>query len=181
MRSKKILSAAAFVFAFLFSTVLASLFIADQPTQSYSFPARTSCFTFKNNSSVAVKIVRLIDQDKRNGRESERVAFETSGEKVTPFGGSRFALYAAAVERYVDDSSDMTANDLPTDFQAAWREHMKAWRDYSDFLNRLEKPAAREKWSSEEFEQTDDFHSREISRTWYEVLRIGRAHGADVY
>lgn len=177
MRSKKILSAAAFAFAFLFSTALASLFIADTPNAYFNY--HSSC-QMRNNPAVAVEIAGLIDQDKRNGRASERVAFETSGEKVTPFSGSRFPLYAAAVEQYVDDSSAMSATDLPTDFQTAWREHMQAWRDYSDFLNHLKKSGALEDWSSEEFDEAEDSHSREISRTWKKVIRLGRSYGADV-
>jgi hypothetical protein len=58
---------------------------------------------------------------------------------------------------------------------------MKAWRDYSDFLKRMKNSSIRNAWTDEELENTDDFHSREITRTWQAVLRTGRNHGADVY
>lgn len=185
MRSKNILSIAAFAAAFALSAAFASLFITETravttefvPTYGYK---STSCFKHKNNSA-ADKISALISEDKRNGRESERAAYLYGADIFSSSDSSAISGYAGAVEKYVDDSSSLNAGNLPEEFQNDWREHMKAWRDYSDFLNRMKKSSNRTALSGEELEAIDAFHSREISRTWQAVLQNGRSYGADIY
>lgn len=185
MRSKNILSVAAFVLAFGLSAAFASLFIPETRTESYAIRVNdskpTSCFSHRRNSAVANKIADFINADKRNGRQSERAAYEYGRDIFTKTDGSAIAGYAVAVEGYVDDSSSMETEVLPSDLQNEWQEHMKAWRDYSNFLNRMKKSSNRAGWSVEELENTDDFHSREISRTWRNVIQTGRSYGANVY
>ena len=188
MRSKEVLSIAAFVTAFVFSAALAMLFIPETRYEIVSVPVvyetqtekRTSCFKYKNNAKTADKISALLRQDERNGLESSRHAFEMSEDGISPLENSTFSAYADSVEQYIDASGSIRADDLPNDFQTAWREHMKAWRDYSEFLNRVDKPSVRKNWSRAEYRDTDAFYNREISRTWYEVLRIGKIYGADI-
>lgn len=186
MRSKNIISIAAFVAAFGFSAAFANLFITQTPTVTTEiFPVyesrSTSCFLRQRQSAVAEKIASFVNEDKRNGRTSDRAAYKYGEDIFTSSDSAAVSGYAAAVEEYVNDSSSMTANDLPSDFQTDWREHMKAWRDYSDFLNRMKKSSNRNALRVDELEAIDDFHSREISRTWNEVLRNGRTYGANVY
>ncbi len=184
MRSKTILSTAAFIVAFAASAAFASLFVTKTQTVSDYVPVSgyksTNCFKYKNNSATADKITALIRQDHINGRES--------GKTVHPFNvdilwsnDSLYFSYAEVVERYVDLSSNMKAADLPSDFQTEWREHMKAWRDYSEFLNRMKKSSNRAALSGKELKEIDAFHDREITRTWNEVLQTGTNYGADVY
>jgi len=184
MRSKNILSTAAFIVAFVFSTAFASLFIAKSVAEpefiSVNTHQSTSCFKKRGNSATAVKISLLVSEDKRNGRESNRRVYEMGGDVISPFAGSTFSAYADSVEQYVDASSSIEAGDLPGDFQTAWREHMKAWRDHSTFLSKMKNASNRKGWSQAEFEDTENFHNREISRTWYEVIYLGRTYGADV-
>ncbi|MCY7348545.1 MAG: hypothetical protein LH614_20340 [Pyrinomonadaceae bacterium] len=185
MRSKNILSIAAFVAAFALSAAFASLFITKTravttefvPTYGYK---STSCFKYKN-IAAADKIAALISEDKRNGRESDRAVYLYGEDIFSSSDSSAISGYAGAVEKYVDDSSTMNAGNLPEDFQNNWREHMKAWRDYSDFLNRMKKSSNRMALSLEELEEIDAFHSREISRTWQAVLQNGRSYGAEVH
>ena len=93
----------------------------------------------------------------------------------------RFPDYAGAVEKYVDDSSSMNTSSLPQDFRIEWREHMKAWRDYSDFLNRMKKSSNRDGLSAEEINAVDAAHSREITSTWQDVIRVSANYGANIY
>ncbi len=185
MRSKTILSAVAFIIAFAFSAAFASLFITKTQTASDYFPVSghksTSCFKDRSKSVIADKISALIREDRNNGRERSRETYRVGEDVRPPFNSSGFSVYAEAVEQYVDASSSMRTNDFPSDFQVEWREHMKAWRDYSDFLNRMKKSSNRNALSEEELENTDDFHSREITRTWHLVLQSGRSYGANVY
>jgi predicted N-acyltransferase len=83
--------------------------------------------------------------------------------------------------QYADKSGSMEADGLPQDFQIAWREHMKAWRDYADFLNEMKNSSARKMLSEEKLDALETKHSAEITNTWQEVLRIGRNYGAEVY
>lgn len=185
MRSKTILSVAAFIVAFAASTAFANLFITrtaksqNEPIVSYN---STSCFTkYRNNSATADKIAALIRQDKTNGRESGRGLYREGEDERPPFSSSSFPGYAEAVERYVDASSVMKVSDLPGNFEIEWREHMKAWREYSKFLNKMKDTPKPRGWTDEELEEIDDFHSREIERTWQTVLHTGATHGANVY
>jgi len=185
MRSKTILSAAAFTLAFALSAAFASLFITKTQTASDYFQVNghksTSCFKDHSKSVTADKISALIREDRNNGRERDRKTYRGAEDVHPLFTSSGFSVYAEAVEQYVDESSSMRTNDLPSDFQVEWREHMKAWRDYSDFLNRMKKSSNRNAFSEEELENTDDFHSREITRTWHLVLQSGRSYSANVY
>lgn len=185
MRSKNILSIVAFIAAFGLSAAFAGLFITKTQTESVvvsgSDYKSTSCFTkYKNNSATPDKISALISQDKRNRSESNQELY--SGEDIfSSSDSSAISSYADAVEQYVDESSSIKASDLPNDFQIEWREHMKAWRDYSEFLNRMKKSSNRMALSGEELEEIEAFHSREISRTWNKVLQTGLIYGADVH
>lgn len=189
MRSKTIFSIVAFIAAFGFSTVLASLFLpipqplpVDYSVSSYELSSRpTSCWKSRRSSATADRIADFIAADHRNGADSERAEYYYGRNYSQKAPGSAFVGYARAVEQYVDDSSSMNAENMPSDFQDAWREHMKAWRDFSNFLNRVKNSNNRANLSSDDAEAIDDFHSREITRTWQEVLRIGRSYGANVY
>jgi hypothetical protein len=150
MRIKTIISTAAFVIAFIFSTAFANLFV-----------------------TTADKISAFIIQDENNGRYVS--------EKTYVLGRNRNASisdYAEIIEEYVDDANDMDANDLPADFQLAWSEHTKAWREYSYFLNKTARPLYNDDLSPKELQKLDDFHNRKISKTWDEVLRVGSRYGA---
>ena len=187
MRSKTILSAAAFVLAFAASAAFASLFITKTQSVTADYVSvvteykPTSCYKNRNKSATADKIAALIREDHNNGRKRSKKNY-ASGESVRPpFTSSVFSDYAEAVEQYVDDSSSMKVSDLPADFQTEWREHMKAWRDYSNFLNKMKGSSNRKNWSDEEFEEVADSLNSEISSTWHEVLQSGRSYGANIY
>lgn len=186
MRSKNILSIVAFIAAFGLSAAFASLFVTKTQTAVPEYvPVNgynsTSCFKYKNNSTTANKISALIRQDKRNERDSDREFYENGADIFSSSNSSAFSGYADAVKQYVDQSSRMKASDLPSDFQADWHAHMKAWRDYSNFLNRMKKSSNRAAVSREEIKEIETFHNREIERTWDKVLQTGVMHGANVY
>lgn len=185
MRSKQIISVVAFIAAFGLSSAFASLFITKTAAVSDNVTVinhkSTSCFKYKNKSATADKISALIRQDKANGRESDRAYYRYGADIFSSPESSSISGYANAVEEYVDNSSSMSTVDMPSDFQSEWREHMKAWREYSEFLIRMKKSSNRDALSIEEIEEIDAFHSREISRTWEDVLHTGNIYGADVY
>lgn len=180
MRSKPIISTIAFITAFAASAAVAGLFSSpDQAEIAYvSIPEykSTSCFKYKNGSITAEKISVLIRKDNDNGRLMEKDLKNFDGESST--ADPSFARYAEAVERYVDASSNLETNDLPGDFQALWRDHIKAWRDYSEFLK---KSSDRKVLIDEEFKIADRNFNREIKLTFRKVQRSGAGYGAKVY
>jgi hypothetical protein len=180
MRSKTILSIAAFIVAFVLSTAFASLFIVKSEYLPLEYNTKkTSCFKNRVNSNYAAgKIETIIKQDISNGRQRREVTslYQTDEEQLSNNNFS-FADYAENVEQYVDASSSMDDGELPREFQSAWRKHMKAWRDYSDFLQKTNKNGS----NIEHFDRAETRYSAEINFTWYEVLRIGRSYGAEVY
>lgn len=172
MRSKNILSIVAFVAAFGLSVAFASLFISQNTYSSAYLRAG-------QNTAAAEAITALILQDYANGYTRDEKIYDLRVSNPSDVNSVAFADYAEAMEGYADDSGSIDANDLPQDFQAAWREHMKAWREYSDFLNQSADISGRTSCSLRKFKTNDNLHNREINRTWYEVLRIGRSYGAD--
>lgn len=185
MRSKTILSVAAFVLAFAASAAFASLFITQTQTEPEFALVNnykpTSCYKNRNSSATADKIAALIREDRSNGLERSRKNYN-AGNTIRPsYESADFIHFAEVVEHYVDESSSMNVSDLPNDFQFEWREHMKAWRDYSKFLNKMEDSSNRDNWSDDELDEIADSHNREISSTWQAVLQTGRSYGANVY
>ena len=184
MRSKTILSTVAFFIAFAASAAFANLFVTKPQTVfEYVWVSNhrsTSCFTHRNNSTVASKISALIQEDKNNGLKRGK-PYRVGVDARPPFSNSDFLNYAEAVEEYVNESSSMKSSDLPNDFQSAWREHMQMWRDYSEFLNKMKTVSNPRGWIGEKPAETDYFHTSEISRTWQIVLQTGANYGADVY
>jgi hypothetical protein len=169
MRSKNILS----IVAFGLSAAFASLFISpNNYGASYSRAGQ--------NTAAAEAITALITQDYANGYTRDEKIYDLRVSNPSDVNSVAFADFAEAMQGYADDSGSMDANDLPSDFQAAWREHMKAWREYSNFLNQSADISGRTACSLRKFKTNDKLHNREINRTWYEVLRIGRSYGADV-
>ncbi len=161
MKAKNILSIAAFFTAFAVSAALASLFL---PANTTNYRA-TSCFT--NHSKSADAISELIRQDVSNGNQRDRKIYRDK-ENIP-----------LVIEDYVNASNSLNASELPRDFQIAWRKHMKAWHDYSNFLNNIES-SRYEDSGVESFAGLEAGYMVEIDETWYEVLRVARNHGSHV-
>lgn len=186
MRSKTILSIAAFIVAFAFSTAFAGLFIAKSAYQSVlDAPANynrqpNSCFT-KRGRYTADKIEVFISQDISNGDERDRQLFNIDRDFRPAFMSSSLPEYADTITEYVDASSRLDETVMPHEFQVAWHAHMKAWRDYADYLETLKSSSARARLSDKDAYEAANRFGSDIDNTWYEVLRVGRSYGAEVY
>ncbi|MDQ3801784.1 MAG: hypothetical protein M3384_20355 [Acidobacteriota bacterium] len=181
MRSKAVLSIIAFLLAFGIS-------LAVTPRQSRTSVApyvKKGCAT----SETARRITNLLKQDIENGRtRTRRINGFTGGEAdYSPQLGRQayFANYTNATNEYADASASIGDWDLPGDFKAAWRAHMQAWRERADFLKQVREDSLKHRSSSsgdgyafprDEYSR----QSREISATWYEVLRIARTYNAEI-
>lgn len=187
MRSKNILSTVAFVTAFVVSAAAASLFTtkpAYSPTYTLTNSTNynyTPYCKYKRKNATAAAISTLIANDHANGPVLSSGLYDLDESFPPSYGSVAFADYAENVEKYADASSGMTIDNLPSDFKAAWREHMKAWRDYSKFLNKSANISRRNAISEDEFKEAENRYNAEISRTYEEVLEIGAGYGADVY
>lgn len=194
MKFKSILSVAAFSAAFILSAALCSMFkvetknraaepvIIASPISDY---APTSCFGHRNhrsaNISVASTIDALLKQDDANGRKhsAKTESMNLAEKPLFTADETSFSEYAAATAVYVEESGAMKDDGLPTEFQAAWRAHMKAWRDYADFLEALKTPEMRDAMDEDSFAQIDEQYSADIKQTYIEVLRVAAVEGAD--
>lgn len=172
MRSKDIVSIIAFITAFAFSAAFASLFIDESRTASLStYELRDySSSTCRTSDKTCTDILALIVQDIRNG-DQRRTRFDYSPNDEANVSVRR----ALSVADYADASGSMKDGHLPADFRTAWREHMKAWSDYSEFLNEV----SQRKIDEGEFEQKEERYIYDINRTWAKVLKIGRSYGAN--
>ena len=153
---KFITAIVAFSITFVFSAFLTDLLGANNRLQ----------FQAAGTTRTGQEIASLLKQDIANGEESAR---------VYQSGASLFE-YAEAVGNYVDASESIEDVNLPPDFRFAWQAHMNAWRNHADFLKS-------NSFSNEGFYERD-FHliyknqSNEITRTWWNVLEIGKKYGA---
>jgi hypothetical protein len=171
MRSKDIISIIAFITAFAFSAAFASLFIDKSQTASFTNykPRVERSSGCRMSDKTCTDILALIIQDIRNG-EQRNASYGYSLGKTGNVSVNR----AQSVAAYVEASSSMQDEHLPADFRTAWREHMKAWREYSLFLDDV----SRRKIDEVEFEQKQARNIYDIDRTWAAVLKIGRSYGA---
>ena len=187
MRSKTILSIAAFIVAFVLSTAFASLFISkSEPfssvlvTPDYN-SKKTSCFKNRGNKYAVNKIETIVSQDVSNGGERDR-KIHRIGEGYRPsYLSPSFPEYVEAISEYVESSESLSHENTPRDFQTAWLKHMNAWRDYSNFLDKMKSSSARAHFNEHEIYELEASYSADINNTWYEVLRVGNSYGADVY
>jgi hypothetical protein len=182
MRSKSILSIAAFIIAFTFSTAFAGLFIAEStyqtaltvpPVVSYEQRKPTSCFT-KRSRYVADKITVFISQDDSNGRDHQQINARIEREGKPVLKSQIFSEYQTSVAEYVEASENMDETAMPQEFQDAWRAHLQAWRDYDTFLDSLKNSQARAEFTDSEARQAEAPFNAEIAATYEEVLRAGR-------
>jgi hypothetical protein len=165
MRSKAVFSIIAFLAAFGIS-------VAVTPRASKSNVApyvKRSCA----QTESARKITNLLSQDIENGRLRD--------EQIDSFGRddiSRRAYlvnFEIAIDQYADASASIDDSDLPRDFKMAWREHMRAWEKHSDFLETI---SSSPKVPDGNFSRVYSEQTKEISETWFEVLRIARKYDA---
>ena len=172
MRSKHILSIFAFITAFVLSSAFAWLFIDKSQTASSFVTFETRNVRCQQDTETQRAIEKLLQQDISNGRER---LWRTS-DADHPSAKTPFERYAEAVEHYADDSGSMRYSHLPRDFQIRWNEHMRAWRDYSNYLNRSKNSSS----PDGDFYQDRNEYLVDINTTWYSVLRVGRKYCAEV-
>jgi hypothetical protein len=173
MKTKIITALIAFITTFGFSIAVTGLFIKQHKP--------TSCFTtLRTNNGTQQKIFQLLQRDIRNGRERFG---KLSGTYSSLLSDSNITVYSKAVNEYAEKSANLDDTELPLEFQLAWREHMKAWREHAGFIEGCSRLSEKL-----EFDFTDDKivnthlrQEREISRTWYEVLRIAEEYNAVPY
>lgn len=172
MRSKHIAALITFFAAFAFSAFVASLFAAPKfydvpPVKTYEYKNYNH-----NRCGKGYKIKEFLLQDKQNGDDRRRYEYSDEGTI------SRLSLAEEAdrIRDYADESGSMDASEFPRDFRAAWREHMRAWSDYADFME----TAKTKRMTADDLSERENPYIKDINSTWYEVLEIGRSYGADL-
>lgn len=170
MRSKHIIAIAAFFTCFAVSSFLVGLFFPKDTTELYEIVNVRP----QTDDAVSERILVLLRQDSENGdkRDGEIFDYWVENEEFLSLAAKTriFSKYAANSET-IDDSG------LPRDFQIAWRKHMDAWDDYSNFLQKAENAGV----SVESFNRVEPLYDHDIDSTWDEVLRVGRSYGAEFY
>ena len=175
MKSTKLFTAViVFIGTFALSTGLVWLFVGLPTVQTF---AVNNC---SGDTTYAADIESLLSVDDGNGSERSGKMYSASEDATPLLASDSFPDYAEAVADYADDSSSLDTDNLPRDFQSAWKKHMKAWRDYSNFLNKLKNNSARKKVSTKDFHQMETEFNHDINQTWYQVLSLGDKYGADV-
>lgn len=171
MRSKDIISIIAFTSAFAVSAAFASLFIDKSQYTNYNIYAVRTSPNCQSKNPTCTEMLSLLVRDNINGVErSNRYDYSLGGEQ-----GNVSPKYAETTAQYVEESSNMNDADLPSEFRAEWREHMQAWRDYSEFLNEV----SQNKIENEEFKKRDARYGYEIDKTYADVLKLAKKYGVN--
>jgi len=174
-KTRYIVGIIAFIGTFAVSVGLVWLIFGFPTKPNYNY-TRHKC-----NDRNADAIFSHISRDKRNGEIRDQRSFRTNNWERNGEIGYSIENHADSVANYVDEAYRMDVTDLPQDFQIAWQIHIAAWRDYSNYLNELKNSPETEKSDHRDFIFSENRYNNEINRSWYEVLRKGRIHGADVW
>jgi hypothetical protein len=156
MRNKHIAALITFFVTFAFSSAFASLLIGE---------------------TAGGKITSIIIRDINNGEERNESRYRLNYlESDKSSLCSYVARSAEYVTMYANKSGSMDASDLPIEFQYAWGEHMRAWRNYADFLQSVRDYRT----GKSDFDSREKEFIRDINSTWYRAIRIAEENGADV-
>ena len=180
MRIKNILSLIAFSAAFILSVSLVGL-----PQNNFYSPFNQARSYRQNRENIRA----LLRRDVSSGSFREQTAYsliEDSRNSESPFD---IAAFAETTEEYVNNSQSIDDSNLPADFRAAWQAHMNAWREQSDFLNRVKADYPKSAVKGEMIDdplglyedeaQTFSIQTNEINLTWFKVLQTAQKYGVD--
>lgn len=166
---KTILGIIAFTLTFGLSAGLVGLL--------FGFP-QTETETKKFNSAYKYKIKSLLKRDIRNGDLRDEQIYQLRNDGIESDSTIYREGYSNSINEYYLNSSSLDASNLPDDFRYAWKEHMDAWKVQTEYVKSLQ---------SENYEEDADTavrtyfdNSDEISRTWYQVLRIAQRYGVEI-
>lgn len=176
MKAISILKIAAFSIAFIFSAAFAGLFIDKSDFQTELRVPLNVGFADETaplfDAVTVDKINRVLNKDAVNGSARTEKIRRISPDYAAPFAAdSSFADFADTTARYAEQSGKIKQDGLPPEFKSAWREHMKAWRDYADFLQAMKISSVRNELGKADFDRFETEYSDEINRSWLEVLR----------
>lgn len=168
MRSKAVLSIIAFLAAFGISVA-----VTPRAAKSTVAPyVKRGCA----QTETARKITNLLSQDIENGRVRDETIDSFARNDISR--RAYLVNFTIAIDQYADASAGIDDSDLPRDFKTAWREHMKAWEKHSGFLEEVRANPLNDGigngFSREEYSK----QTKEISETWFEVLRVARQYDA---
>mgnify|MGYP000333153206 CR=1 FL=1 len=168
---KIILGIIAFTLTFGLSSTLVGILFGFPQAEVESPRYRVS----HQNHSVKHKIKRLLKRDVANGvpRNFELRRIYQTERDISSLDQS--PAYRTSVIRYVEKSSRMSDAGLPKDFQYAWREHMKAWKNRAAYLKAID---SIDNPNSFSVNVSDD--NGEINKTWEQVLRIAQRYGLKI-
>ncbi len=138
-----------------------------------------ACFAFSSfvvgqlfEKTFDKEILVLLQQDKENYEERNTNEFNLSlMDKSFPSLSAKSEI----VSEYAEKSNRINGSGLPQDFQIAWHKHMKAWANYSDFLQKSERAGL----DTKDIKRMEIQYGRDINSTWYVVLRVGASYGAE--
>lgn len=171
--SRTVYGLIAFAVAFVFSAGLVRiLFPAPYVpvVEVTPLPVRESyCDRRKHpkKPKLATRLEEFIEQDKTNG--DDRSTDLIDGNVVSP-------TFVDSVNEYYETSSSMNTDYFPRDFVDAWNAHMKAWKNYADYLQ-LNRDRRVDR---DLFDAKQRAYNKEISKTWDVVIRLARENGAEV-
>ena len=163
----------AFAVTFGTSTALTGLFVEKRQ------PLITIAGT-NHDVQTQQRILALLRQDISNG-EDRIDNYSQVAEFWEMSSPDRLNIYSKAVSEYSNQSGSIDDTNLPRDFQRAWRQHMKAWHDYSIYLEQLKKSAASQKMTDDEIDERLNDRDDLINRTWYRALAIASRYDANPY
>ncbi|MDQ6787606.1 MAG: hypothetical protein M3033_12435 [Acidobacteriota bacterium] len=173
MKIKSILSIAAFSTAFILSTFLAGLFVDKSDYQSNLVPPvsenQLQNYRQPDSSELQKRIWMFLDEDRDNGLAMGRELRSSQTPDLVVNEQTATINLSIKMNR-------MTDADLPSDFRAAWENHVTAWDTQASFLRRAVKSGNRQTMDDD---LMSDYRKnyQEIDRTYFVLLGVAENHG----
>lgn len=165
MNTKLITALLAFSTTFGASTVVSRLFVAPQTVQEVSFTQRV-------DRNAQRKISQLLQRDIANGTLRDHQVWQLDEDSRPPQSPATLAKYTEIIDNYVDKSESLDDSDLPAEFRAAWRAHVKIWREHANFLAQLKDQSKRGQIGAETEARLYAAQDAKITETWFKTLQV---------
>lgn len=170
MKSKDTISIIAFISAFAVSAAFASIFTDKSQYTNYNIYSVRKSPNCQTRNQFCSEMSSLLVRDNILG--ADRINNYDYSLSET---GNVSPKRAETVAEYANEASEMNDANLPSEFRTEWREHMQAWRNYSDFLNEV----SRNKIEKTEFNRLENRYLKEINSSYNDVLKLAKTYGVN--
>ena len=143
------------------------------------FPVREKSFSQKQDSRFAFEylqtqqqIQKFLETDRQTGRELADDLLKSNN------NGNSLINEELATVNLVRKMQKADCGNLPTDFCAAWKNHLQAWDEMADFLHQANQSGRRKEIDKDLTHQHWQINRR-INQSYNDLIASAKTHGVD--